>query len=69
MTLWPFNKPKVDIIVTRSPKTGKYFNMIVDSKTGKNVAVSSVRHTEDSKDEAIAEANQIARVNRIVIED
>ena len=69
MSIWQFNKPRVNIIVTRSKKTGKYFNLIVDSRTGKNKAVSSVRHTEDSKAEAIAEAHQISRVHRIVIED
>ena len=70
MSFWPFNNnPKVDIIVTRSPKTGKWFNRIVDSETRKAIGVSAARHLEDEKYAAISEAHQMRRVRKIIVEE
>ena len=71
MSFWPFNRPKgpmVDIVVTQSLKTKKFFNLVIDSETGKQIAISTAKHTEDSKDEAIAEAEQMSRVRKIIVD-
>ena len=69
MSIFNWGKSKVDIIVTRSPKTGKWFNRIVDSETRKAIGVSAARHTEDSREDAIAEAEQMRRVRKIIVEE
>ena len=69
MSVFNFWKPSVDIIVTRSHKTGKYFCQIVDSETRKSIGVSAARHTEDARERAIAEAHQMSRVRKVVVEE
>ena len=69
MSIFDWGKPKVDILVKRSAKTSRWYCQIVDSETRKSIGVSAARHLEDRQEDAIAEAHQMSRVPKIIVEE
>ena len=70
MSIFDWGKPRVDIHVKRSPKTDKWYWVAVATEVPHAIlGVGAARHTTDSKQDAVAEAHQVARVRKIIVEE